>query len=56
MPAILVMDDDSHALAATDAVLKRESFDALVARDGCAGLDLLRNLAITLRRGVLRRA
>jgi DNA-binding response OmpR family regulator len=40
MPAILVIDDDSHALAAVDAVLKRKRFDVAVARDGRAGLDL----------------
>ena len=42
MPAILVIDDDNHALAAIDAVLRRQRFDVVVARDGRAGLDLFR--------------
>jgi hypothetical protein len=42
MPAILVIDDDSHALAAIDAVLRRKRFDVVVARDGRAGLDLFK--------------
>ena len=42
MPAILVVDDDSHALAAIDAVLRRKRFDVVVARDGRAGLDLFK--------------
>jgi CheY-like chemotaxis protein len=42
MPAILVMDDDSHALAAIDAVLKRDGFDVVFARDGRTGLGLFK--------------
>jgi DNA-binding response OmpR family regulator len=42
LPAILVIDDDSHALAAIDAVLRRQRFDVVVARDGRAGLYLFR--------------
>jgi CheY-like chemotaxis protein len=42
MPAILVMDDDSHALAAIDAVLKRSGFDVVIARVGRTGLGLFK--------------
>jgi len=42
MSAILVIDDDSHALTAIEAVLKRKSFDVVIARDGHAGLDLFK--------------
>jgi two-component system, response regulator, stage 0 sporulation protein F len=40
MPAILVMDDDGDALAEIEAVLKRNGFDVVVARDGRTGLGL----------------
>ena len=42
MPAILVINGDSHAIAAIDAVLKRKRFDVVVAPDGRAGLDLFK--------------
>jgi len=42
MPAIRVIDDDSHALAAVEAALRRKRFDVVVARDGRASLDLFK--------------
>jgi len=42
MSAILVIDDDSHALTAIEAVLKRKNFDVVIARDGHAGLDVFK--------------
>ena len=40
--SILVIDDDSHAPAAIDVVLRRKRFDVVVARDARAGLDLFK--------------